>query len=194
MKMRRLADIFHVDVASINSMWIISGDAPQDKERLADVLETILRDTKAYSASAIADIYDGEMVLFMIGPGNIQDVRALTEAIGSALSERQIHASLTRCHALNTTTRVREAFLSHQVGLPAAKQIFPGQWAYTLEQIDFARQCQEQIGRGRARGGRSAALHRRAARWRRGPAGNAGMLSFGRANACDVDGGKNVSA
>ena len=56
MKMRRLADIFHVDVASINSMWIISGDAPQDKERLADVLETILRDTKAYSASAIADI------------------------------------------------------------------------------------------------------------------------------------------
>ena len=148
MKMRRLADIFHVDVASINSMWIISGDAPQDKERLADVLETILRDTKAYSASAIADIYDGEMVLFMIGPGNIQDVRALTEAIGSALSERQIRASLTRCHALNTTTRVREAFLSHQVGLPAAKQIFPGQWAYTLEQIDFARQCQEQIGRG----------------------------------------------
>ncbi len=148
MKMRRLADIFHVDVASINSMWIISGDAPQDKERLADVLETILRDTKAYSASAIADIYDGEMVLFMIGPGNIQDVRALTEAIGSALSERQIRASLTRCHALNTTTRVREAFLSHQVGLPAAKQIFPGQWAYTLEQIDFARQCQELIGRG----------------------------------------------
>ena len=74
----------------------------------------------------------------MIGPGNIQDVRALTEAIGNGLTGRGIRATLTRCHALNTTTRVREAFLSHQVALPAAKRIFPGQWAYTLEQIDFA--------------------------------------------------------
>ncbi len=35
MKMRRLADIFHVDVASINSMWIISGDTVEDREKLA---------------------------------------------------------------------------------------------------------------------------------------------------------------
>ena len=148
MKMRRLADIFHIDIASINSMWIISGDTAEDREKLADVLEPVLRDTRACSEAAIADIYEGEMVLFMIGPGNIQDVRALTEAIGNGLAGRGIRATLTRCHALNTTTRVREAFLSHQVALPAAKRIFPGQWAYTLEQIDFARQCQELIGRG----------------------------------------------
>ena len=148
MKMRRLADVFHVDVASINSMWIISGEAPQDKERLTEALERIRRDTQAYSATAIADIYDGEMVLFMIGPGNIQDVRALTEVIGNDLAEHHICATLTRCHALNTTTRVREAFLSHQAGMGAAKKIFPGRWAYTLEQIHFAQQCQELIGRG----------------------------------------------
>ena len=148
MKMRRLADIFHIDIASINSMWIISGDTAEDREKLADVLEPVLRDTRACSEAAIADIYEGEMVLFMIGPGNIQDVRALTEAIGNGLVGRGIRATLTRCHALNTTTRVREAFLSHQVALPAAKRIFPGQWAYMLEQIDFARQCQELIGRG----------------------------------------------
>ena len=148
MKMRRLADIFHIDIASINSMWIISGDTAEDREKLADVLEPVLRDTRACSEAAIADIYEGEMVLFMIGPGNIQDVRALTEAIGNGLAGRGIRATLTRCHALNTTTRVREAFLSHQVALPAAKRVFPGQWAYTLEQIDFARQCQELIGRG----------------------------------------------
>ena len=148
MKMRRLADIFHVDVASINSMWIISGDTAEDREKLPDILEAVLRDTRAYSETAIADIYEGEMVLFMIGPGNMQDVRALTEAVGNGLAARHIHATLTRCHALNTTTRVREAFLSHQVALSAAKRIFPGQWAYTLEQIDFARECQELIGRG----------------------------------------------
>lgn len=148
MKMRRLADIFHVDIASINSMWIISGDTAGDREKLPDILEAVLRDTQAYSRAAIADIYEEEMVLFIIGPDNMQDVRALTEAVGNELSGRHIRATLTRCHALNTTTRVREAFLSHRVALAAAKRIFPGQWAYTLEQIDFARQCQELIGRG----------------------------------------------
>ena len=148
MKMRRLADIFNVDVASINSMWLLSGETQADRERLPELMEAVRRDTEAYSAAAIADIYDETLVLFMIGPGSMQDVRSLTEAIGSELQERGIRASLTRCHALNTTTRVREAFLSHEAGLPAAKKIFPGRWAYTLEQVVFAQQCQELVGRG----------------------------------------------
>lgn len=148
MKMRRLADIFHVDIASINSMWVISGETPADKEKLPELIEAVRQDTEAYSAAAIADIYDGELVLFMIGPGSIQDVRALTESIGSELERRGVRATLTRCHALNTTTRVREAFLSHQAGLAAARKIFPHLWAYTLEQVEFARQCQELVGRG----------------------------------------------
>lgn len=148
MKMRRLADIFHVDIASINSMWVISGETKEDKDRLPELIEAVRRDTEVYSAATIADTYDEELVLFMIGPGSIQDVRALTELIGNELAEHGIHATLTRCHALNTTTRVREAFLSHQSGLDAAKKIFPGRWAYTLEQILFAQQCQELIGRG----------------------------------------------
>ena len=148
MKMRRLADIFSVDVASINSMWIIRGDAQVDNESLTEIVEPVRRVTEIYSATAIADIYDEVLVLFMIGPGSIQDVRSLTEAICGELTDRGIHATLTRCHALNTTTRVREAFLNHQAGLTAAKKIFPNRQAYTLEQINFARQCQEVIGRG----------------------------------------------
>ena len=148
MKMRRLADIFHVDIASINSMWVISGETQEDRERLPELVEAVRQDTEAYSAAAIADIYDEALVLFMIGPGSIQDIRALTDVIGNELAERGIHATLTRCHALNTTTRVREAFLSHQAGLDAARRIFPERWAYTLEQVSFAQQCQELIGRG----------------------------------------------
>ncbi len=148
MKMRRLADIFNVDVASINSMWLICGEREADQDRLAEIVEIIRRDTEVYSATAIADIYDDVLVLFMIGPGSIQDVRALTEAIGNELAEHGIKATLTRCHALNTTTRVRDAFLSHRAGLASARKIFPNRWAYTLEQINFAQQCHEIIGRG----------------------------------------------
>ncbi len=37
MKMRRLADIFNVDVASINSMWLISGERQCDREKLVEL-------------------------------------------------------------------------------------------------------------------------------------------------------------
>ena len=110
------------------------------------------------------------------------------------LAGRQASARrLTRCHALNTTTRVREAFLSHQVALPAVKQVFPGQWAYTLEQVDFARQCQELIGRGE-RAVQEALRCVAALQDGDGPAGNAGVLSSGRADARHADGGEDVSA
>ena len=59
-----------------------------------------------------------------------------------------MQATLTRCHALNTTTRVREAFLSHQAALPAARRIFPDRRVFLLEQIVFAQRCRELVERG----------------------------------------------
>lgn len=148
MKMRRLADIFHVDIASLNSMWLLSGAGPADRAGLCEMIEDVCRDTRAYSPATIADIYADELVLFMTGPGSMQEVTALTGAIGAELERRGVRATLTRCHALNTTTRVREAFLCHQAGLNGAMKIFPGQWVFTLEQIRFAVKCQKCVEQG----------------------------------------------
>ena len=148
LKMRRLADIFHVDIASINSMWILSGADAQDRAKLPELTDAVRRDTQTFSPSTIADVYDGALVVFMTGPGSLQETRALTDALVHLLRERGVCASLTRCHALNTTTRVREAFLTHQAGISAARSIFPGRDVFSLEHIAFARQCQERIERG----------------------------------------------
>ena len=148
LKMRRLADIFHVDIASINSMWILSGAQAADRAKLAELADAVRRDTQTYSPSTIADVYDGALVVFMTGPGSMQEIRALTDAIVHMLKERGVQATLTRCHALNTTTRVREAFLTHQAGVAAARKIFPGREVFSLEHVAFARQCQERIERG----------------------------------------------
>ena len=148
LKMRRLADIFHVDIASINSMWILSGAEPADRAKLAELTEAVRRETQIYSPSTIADVYDGALVVFMTGPGSMQDIRALTDALVHLLGERGVRATLTRCPVLNTTTRVREAFLAHQAGLAPAKRIFPGRNVFSLEHVVFARQCQERIEQG----------------------------------------------
>lgn len=148
MKMRRLAAIFHVDIASINSMWLLSAEDDEDKIRLREIIDDIRQEALTFSAATIADIYDEVLVLFMIGPGSIQDIRLLTEAIELKLQEHKIQATLTRCHALDTTTHVREAFLCHQDSLSTAKTIFPEQRVFNLEQIAFAQKCHELIGRG----------------------------------------------
>lgn len=148
LKMRRLADIFHVDIASINSMWLLCGAEARDRTQLAELTELIQQDTRAYSAAAFADIYNDVLVLFMVGPASLRDVRALTDAILQELHARDIRATLTRCHALNTTTRVREAFLSHQAGLNPAREIFPGRQVFTLEQIVFAQRCHALLEQG----------------------------------------------
>lgn len=148
LKMRRLADIFHVDIASLNSMWLLSPDRAADRERLSELTGSFCRDTQAYSPTAIADMYDGALVLFMTGPASLRDVEALTETLLHELDARGVQATLTRCHALNTTTRVREAFLSHQAALPAARRIFPDRRVFLLEQIVFAQRCRELVERG----------------------------------------------
>lgn len=148
LKMRRLADIFHVDIASLNSMWLLSGETSEDSEKIAAIADVIQRYTETYSATVIKEIYDGILVLFMVGPGSIYDIRSLTDSIGHELEARNISATLIRGHALNTTSRVREAFLNYRSALDAAKKIYPGRWIYTIEQIDFAQQCQEIVNNG----------------------------------------------
>ena len=51
MKMRRLADIFNVDVASINSMWLISGERQCDREKLIPRLQSLIFTTKSSCCS-----------------------------------------------------------------------------------------------------------------------------------------------
>ena len=194
MKMRRLADIFHVDVASINSMWIISGDTAEDREKLPDILEAVLRDTRAYSETAIADIYEGEMVLFMIGPGNMQDVRALTEAVGNGLAARHIR-------------RYADALPRAEHDHAGARGIFEPSGGAVRCETDFSRTVGVYAGADRFRAGMSgadrprrtrdggsAALRCRSSSRRRLSPGNAGTLPSGRADACDADGGDDVSA
>ena len=148
MKMRRLADIFHVNIAALNSMWLISAETTQDRTKLPGILDAVRLDAQTYSNACIADIYDEELVLFLQGPDSIQDVRMLTDAIVQDMKAAGIHANLTRCHAVNTTTRAREAYLSHRAGIASVKQIFPSYSVFTLEQINFALKCRECIGRG----------------------------------------------
>jgi len=148
LKMRRLADIFHVDIVSLNSMWIISGDTQADRARLPEMVETARECVACFSKETVGDVYEHQLVLFMTGPSGIQEMESLTEELLRLFAERGICVTLTRGHALNHTSRVREAFLNHRTGLDAARTVFPNRKVFNMEQITFALRCQEQIRKG----------------------------------------------
>ena len=148
LKMRRLADLFHIDVASIHSMWILSpvqGDEAFRKRILSEIREIL----EPYCDPMIADVYEGLIVAFMAwnDAGNaIQTGQLLMEQ----LKNEEETVVLTRCHYLADTAEVRRAFLENQDYLKDAVSIWPGRRNFTLEEIRFTHHCRDLIDQGEA--------------------------------------------
>lgn len=149
-KMRRLAEIFHIDVASLHSMWILKGEEKASlwaKDPIVSELKSLL---SGYSTSLLMDSYEGVYTIFMNGPGSLEDEKAMSLGIRECLDEYEVDAVLICCNRLNTTDEVRRAFLEHQNYLEDARQIFPGKRVFQLSEISFARQCREILEKGEA--------------------------------------------
>ena len=146
LKMRRLADLFNIDVASIHSMWILSVYSRKDADT-GNAL-AILRETlEPYCDSVVADAYEDFIVAFMAwkDPGNALPV---SETLLELLDEKTIPAILTRCHSLADTAEVRRAFLTNKSYLEDAGRIWPDRRSFTLEEIEFTHHCREIIDAG----------------------------------------------
>jgi DNA-binding PucR family transcriptional regulator len=145
MKMRRLADLFRIDVTSVNSMWVaaasngegFSSDGPDTARELAE----------QYCRTCFADIYESCLVIFMDGPKTKQEADALRDDLLSSLPEG---VTLTRFSNLTDTTAVREAFIKNRDCASDVKRIFPGRICFDGEEILFTKECRARIEQGEA--------------------------------------------
>lgn len=141
MKMRRLAEIFRVDVASIHTMWIIHPLDSAGKEKLHSAIEPVRRLAYGHVSTVLCDLYEGDLFLFMDGPATLPEGEELCQALEETLDELGIQAVTTQCGAQATTTMVRAAFLSNQQNLELARRVFPGRRHYSIDEVDFAGSC-----------------------------------------------------
>lgn len=151
LKMQRLADLFHIDVSSIHSMWVLrieNADAGRHPRYEAKAL-TLLRDSLAHRCDTIiADIYEGYIVGFMAWQEKGEDITTLSSELMERLSAVGIQATLTRCHSLISTADVRHAFLLIKEHLDNAKRIWPTRQNYSLGEVEFASQCHKTVEEG----------------------------------------------
>ncbi len=144
-KMRRLADLFHIDVASVNAMWIAAAEGNTVfSSELPDIVRELARQ---YCKTAFADIFEGDLVLFMDGPDSIQDAEALKEAFLECLPRGAV---LARFSNLKDTSAVREAFLASRDYAADAGRVFPERACFFGEEIFFVKTCRQRIEQGEA--------------------------------------------
>lgn len=147
-KMRRLAEIFHVDVSSMNAMWILHCDSPQDRRMLPEKLEDVRGAAEVFCPFPVSGMYEGDLVVFTDGPQSLSDKEALSSSLLSIFSPSGPPVTLTRCCNLIDPTGVRAAFFMNRDHLGIAKRIFPGRNCFSLGELDFAKSCRLQIEQG----------------------------------------------
>ncbi len=140
LKMRRLADLFKIDIASVHVMWVYTG-GPFTREHAEVAAGTAAR----FCRTAFSDIHDDSLVLFMDGPDTAGDAHLLMET----LSEQQPRGhTLTTFQGLVHTTSVREAFLTNSRHLPDVRRMLPQKRQYQGNDLLFAARCRQRIAAG----------------------------------------------
>ena len=152
-KMRRLAEILHVDVASIHVMWVIkSEDKNLPAKKQAGINTKLLIKTKAFlqehNRVAMVDIFEGSIVGFMSNPACIDQVNSLAETFMEETRDADMKVSLTLCSDLQNTAEVREAYMMIIEYFESARVIYPHKRIITIEEVRFACRCRMVINQG----------------------------------------------
>lgn len=147
LKMRRLADIFHVDVAAMHELWMLCGaDADEVERRLEQDLALV----RECADTVVGGIYEGQPVMFLSTPRSLREAESvLRELLASAL-ESSPDAVIVRCSGLANTTSCRRAYLLTLDNLEDAKRIFPHKNVFLQGELELAASCRKRISEGEA--------------------------------------------
>lgn len=140
MRMRSLARLFHIDIQSIHAMLIISASRI-DRDQVKQLAEA----ATMYCKTAFADVYDGEIVLFVSGVLSKQNIQDIYEH-AKQIIDTEINISVFP--NLNTTSDVRKAWVLRCSCKVDLLTIMPNRKGYMFADYKFAEQCRNIIDSG----------------------------------------------
>jgi sugar diacid utilization regulator len=154
-RMRRIAGVYNIDVASIHNMWIITplrnGLEKPGRGREPQLLLSLIREELSpFCKTIVADIYNQDVVAFMDNPVD-RDLLPLAAALSASMERSGVRALLTVCLNLKDTAQTRRAYLQNKKALDIARNIYPDKRIFTRQEIDFAESCQTVIAGGEER-------------------------------------------
>lgn len=153
MKMRRLAEILHIDVKSIHHLLLIQPEkAFADKSQLEKFNHRIMKKTKniinkSFSVNLVG-IYNDCFVIFLGNEKVTNSKEIIIESILHELEEQGEHIILVSNFGLENTTEVRNAYITCINNLKQARSVYPDKMAISLQELRFVKKCREIIAEG----------------------------------------------
>lgn len=148
LKMRRLADIFHINIADIHDFWILSGENRTSAGYLEKKKDMIRTHVESCSETVICDVYDDDLLIFASTPCSESEAVVRVEEILSSVRSEDDTITLTKFSDLQNTREVRNAYLDYKQYLNYTKKAFPLRTWFSGGNIAFTKECHEIIDRG----------------------------------------------
>jgi DNA-binding PucR family transcriptional regulator len=145
-RMRRIARLFNIDVASIHTMWIITQEQA-DYRNSRRLLSMIRDELSPYCKTFVADIYNQDVVAFMDDPVDC-DIFLIADGVSKTTKKAGIGVLLTVCFNLQDTAQVRRAYLQTKNALTTIRQLYPRKRVFSQHEITFSESCQQIIAQG----------------------------------------------
>jgi hypothetical protein len=139
-KMRRLGEIFNLDVSALSDMWLLRS---LDSGGLGKWTDEIRELSQQYAAVGICEQYGEDIVIFPIGAGSLQDRDEWAAAVTGFCEDHGARAVLEICTGLRQTKNVKRAYRTCVECIGDAMAIFPGRSYYTLPELEFAKTCRQ---------------------------------------------------
>ena len=145
-KMRRLGDLYHIDVEYLSDMWILHGVAGEDLSRWTEAVREL---SGQYASIGLCEHYEHDILIFPVGSRTLREMDEWTEALVRLCEEQSIPARLTRCPLLQKTSDAKYAYEINSQYLEDAMRAFPLRTFFTISEIEFIKECREIAGAGR---------------------------------------------
>ena len=153
MKMRRLAEILHIDVKSIHHLLLVQPEKNSyDSAWLEKFNQRVIKKSKAtvqkFFQVSLYGIYNDCFVIFM-GKESLKDsCELIVEALLHDLNEQGEQVILVSNFGLKNTTEVRNAYVTGAGYLRMSHMLYPDKHAITYQELQFTKRCHEIIMAG----------------------------------------------
>lgn len=145
-KMRRLGELYHIDVASLSDMWIIRS---LDGENLSPWTQAISELSALYTRIGLCGHYENDILIFPTGTQTLREMDDLTNALTQFFRDNNISAVITRCPQLQYTANAKYFYEVNRSYLEDSTKVFPLRTFFTSSEIEFVKECREIAAQGR---------------------------------------------
>lgn len=154
-KMRRLGDLYHIDIASMRDMWIVRSLRGEDLSPWTRALGEL---SALYTRVGLCEHYENDVLIFPLGSRTLREMDEWTRALTQLCAENGLTVRVTRCTLLQQAADVKYAYETNRDYLEDSVKVFPLRESFTSAEIEFVKECCEIAAQGKEAVRRCTAL------------------------------------